>query len=270
MCAARNNLTPDDNEEEEEVIGLYKIDYSRPGLVLIFNNINFNHPDPEYQVKDRNGAKKDQRRVVELFEMLNFEVEPPFVNKKAKETIQILKALGERDYSEVDCLLVFIMSHGEMGTIYSTDCQSLLLEDFFAPFQKCKSLKNKPKLFFIQACRGNEYVEVDHANAARRELHASSVPIVADFLYAYATTDGTLAPRDAEKGTWYIQALCDVIERARSKDFKDILTRVSEIISEREAIAYDEKTKRDIKVRSISKFESCFRKKLFISQPKVI
>ena len=96
------------------------------------------------------------------------------------------------------------------------------------------------------------------------------MPIVADFLYAYATTDGKLAPRDAEEGTWYIQTLCDVIEGAKSRDFIDIITKVNHIISEKVGIAYDKKTERDITLRSISEFKSRFRKKLFISKPKVV
>ena len=107
MCAARNELP-----SEEEDKGLYKIDYSRPGLVFIFYNITFNHPDPqikpEYDLPDRNGAIKDQQRVVDLFEELNFEVEP-FVNITAKETRQILKDMGKRDYTEVDCILFLII-----------------------------------------------------------------------------------------------------------------------------------------------------------------
>ena len=265
MQHAGRNSIPDDDEED-----IYDIEYSQPGLVFIFNNIEFSHP----KLTTRNGAKNDQRRVVELFEELKFKVASPFVNMTADETKQILKDLAKRDYTKVGCVFVFIMSHGEMGTIFTTDCQKIFLEDFFAPFEKCLSLINKPKLFFIQACRGksdhSSYVETDNPNPNSGEVQASSVRILTDSLYAYATTDGTLAPRDAENGTWFIQTLCDVIERDKYKDLTDILTRVNNIISKKEAIGYDQKTKRDFTVKSISEFMSRFRKKLFISNPKVI
>ena len=61
MCAAKNELPFD---EEGEDIELYDIDYSRPRLVFIFNNVNFS------QLKARIGAIKDQERVVKLFKEL--------------------------------------------------------------------------------------------------------------------------------------------------------------------------------------------------------
>ena len=259
MCAAKFNY-PSNAEEQE----LYDIDYSRPGLVYVFNNINFKHPG----FKDRSGAKNDQRRVVDLFKELKFQVKYPFVNMTLDETQETLEDLGTRDYSDVGCLFVFIMSHGEMGAIYSSDCKKILLEDFFTPFERNKSLKHKPKLFFVQSCRGKDenakYVEVDKVEMDRREIEASKVPIVADFLYAYACTDNTLAPRDPANGAWFIQILCDVIEKDKSENFIDILTMVNNKISRKEGELSDRG-----KVVSISKFESQLRKKLFIAKPKV-
>ena len=176
MCAAKNELKP------------YDLDYSCPGLVYIFNNIYFKRPQ---QFRDRAGAKNDQTRLVDLFEKLKFKVKSPFVDMTAEDTHETLKDLGRRDYTDVDCLVVFIMSHGEMGAIYSSDCKKILLEDFFTPFERNKSLKHKPKLFFVQACRGKDenvrYVEVDKIEMDRREIEASKVPILADKMTAEDT-----------------------------------------------------------------------------------
>ena len=135
------------------------------------------------------------------------------------------------------------------------------------------------RLFFVQACRGKSEnarkVEEDDVEADIRDIEddvevdirdieASKVPIEADFLYAYACTDITSAQRNIDDGSWFIQILCDVIEKDKSENFLDILTMVNNKISRKEG----ELTNRR-KVKAISKFESQLRKKLFIAKPKV-
>ena len=85
MCAAKYIHPSDD--DEPYIIEPYDIDYSRPGIVYIFNYINFDNGNV------RRGADKDQMRLMDLFEELKFEVEP-FLDKTAKQTRQKLKDLS--------------------------------------------------------------------------------------------------------------------------------------------------------------------------------
>ena len=52
------------------------------------------------------------------------------------------------------------MSHGDTGYISGTDEEKVHLKDIQAEFEgdKCPKLQGKPKLFFIQACRGSKYI----------------------------------------------------------------------------------------------------------------
>lgn len=63
------------------------------------------------------------------------------------------------DHTGYDCFVAVVMAHGGLGEIIGVDGKALpvhqLTTDFTA--DRCSSLAGKPKLFFIQACRGDEY-----------------------------------------------------------------------------------------------------------------
>ncbi|XP_010779926.1 caspase-2, partial [Notothenia coriiceps] len=62
------------------------------------------------------------------------------------------------DHHSGDSSVVCLLSHGVEGAIYGTDGQLLQLDWVFESFDNahCPLLQNKPKMFFIQACRGEE------------------------------------------------------------------------------------------------------------------
>lgn len=99
------------------------------------------------------------------------------------------------DHSDHDCLLISILSHGQLGWIYAKDtCYKL--EDIWCYFTapRCPTLAGKPKLFFIQACQGDS--SDDDFAPNRTETDSSDnqsgykIPIHADFLIAYSTIPG--------------------------------------------------------------------------------
>ena len=74
------------------------------------------------------------------------------------------------DFYRYGCFMAFIMSHGDEKGIAGRDSTKNsnmvkidTLSSYFAPSQ-CEGLRNKPKVFFVQACRGDQIgalVEVD-------------------------------------------------------------------------------------------------------------
>ena len=60
---------------------------------------------------------------------------------------------------EWNSAVVVLMSHGNTGYIYGTDGEKVNIKDIQEEFdaKKCPKLTGKPKLFFIQACRGSKY-----------------------------------------------------------------------------------------------------------------
>jgi hypothetical protein len=76
----------------------------------------------------------------------------------AKEMVGVLTGVSQHDHSKYNALIVCILSHGNENVVYGIDEESVSVCYLTMFFQssKCKTLENKPKLFFIQACQGQE------------------------------------------------------------------------------------------------------------------
>ena len=101
------------------------------------------------------------------------------------------------------------------------------------------TLFGKPKIFFIQACRGDMEdmgftsgsIELDSADV---HFDSSDLPDTADFLFAYPTSPGFVSWRSHNEGTWYIKALCDLLAQYHNEyDLLSILTMVNAKVAER-------------------------------------
>jgi caspase 8 len=71
---------------------------------------------------------------------------------------QTLISTAISDHKAYDCFVCCILSHGALGTVYGTNGEPVQIKDLTGHFTPTKSptLATKPKLFFIQACQGNE------------------------------------------------------------------------------------------------------------------
>ena len=89
-------------------------------------------------------------------------------NKEMKEAV--LKVL-ERPLSTYHGLIVFIMTHGgERGILFGSDGQHVTVDEMASLFNgsNCPQLVGKPKIFVIQACRGDR----DEHGATRNGGHS--------------------------------------------------------------------------------------------------
>ncbi|XP_010862889.2 caspase-8 isoform X1 [Esox lucius] len=252
---------------------------SKPrGLCLILNNVEFK--DIKH-IDDRNGSNIDagisttMKALARLFSWLGFCV-VMCKDKKKKEMEEVLNIFsklnqfpelqqcgvmewaGERRkfidldgrIQHGDVFICCVLSHGVDRGIYGTDGQVLPTNDLLLPFtpSNCPDLKEKPKLFFIQACRIDpeqnnmrqeeaqqlRQLEIENKKAiaemkarnkslqpdsvgprisSKEVQEASREPLYsidndADFLMAMATVDKRKAYRDPEKGSLFIQSLC--------------------------------------------------------------
>ncbi|XP_076640010.1 caspase-1-like isoform X2 [Colletes latitarsis] len=180
--------TPNSVAPNSEV---YKMNHKRRGLAIIFNHVNFTKMAP------RTGSNKDCANLEDTLTRLGFNVKT-YLDPSIKQISAILKQAAEDDHRDADCLIVAAMSHGESGYLFTSD-DTYLVEMLWDSFtaDKCTTLIGKPKLFFIQACRG---AQLDGGATIMHETDsgaAYSIPSYADIMVAYSTYDGVLRLDDA-------------------------------------------------------------------------
>uniref|UniRef100_A0A3B3C298 Caspase 2, apoptosis-related cysteine peptidase n=1 Tax=Oryzias melastigma TaxID=30732 RepID=A0A3B3C298_ORYME len=245
----------------------YRMNSSPRGLALVISNITFD-PCASSELDPRKGGEVDDEVLRKLFTELDYSV-----NVHRDLTAQDMKMCIENfcrrpDHQNVDSCVVCLLSHGVDGAVYGTDGQLLPLDWVFEAFDNahCPLLQNKPKMFFIQACRGDEMdcgVEqidgpartfsptCEQRDAGREEQgdadgrqRASTgrqrikLPQRSDMICGFASLKGTAAMRNTKKGSWFIQELNTALRlNARDTHLADILVQVNRRIKEREGYA---------------------------------
>ncbi|KAM9377266.1 caspase-3-like [Pholidichthys leucotaenia] len=204
----------------------YKMDYPCIGTCLIINNKNFHR---KTGMGPRKGTDVDAGAVAKTFNNLGYKVR--IHNDQTVERMtRLMTEASQEDHSQCASFVCVLLSHGDEGAIYGTDGFTEL-DDLVKPFKgnHCKSLLGKPKLFFIQACRGSLFDEgalIETDSVA--EHQSEKIPVEADCLYAYSTAPGYYSWRNTENGSWFIQKLCESLDQyGRSLELMQIMTRVN-------------------------------------------
>ena len=212
------------------------MNHSRRGVALIINNIEVSG------FKKREGAKKDDNRLVSTLSKLGFEINMN-TDATAEEMKWLLKeASDSNNHLDVDCFLCVIMSHGkkmsngQLGVLGTDGIPIDVMHEAKNLFSNifCSALRNKPKLFFIDACWGNEKIPLTDPlnpsindtmkkgeNLLARNSDVSSnggvdidlLPAISDFLFSFATLPDYMSLRNNAKGNWFIQALCSALDK---------------------------------------------------------
>nr|CAB3262207.1 uncharacterized protein LOC100178691 [Phallusia mammillata] len=161
----------------------------------------------------------------------------------------IFHTVAKEDHTHNDCFACAILTHGGEGEIlYAKDetYQWKELTQLLTP-DKCPTLKGKPKLFFVQACRGTSLddgvKDVPDGQVVSDCSH--TIPLQADFLLAHSTCPNYYAWRNEANGSTFIQALCKCLNEfiPQGKDLIQILTRVSQKVAhDFESNTLDQKT----------------------------
>ena len=107
------------------------------------------------------------KRTLEYLEF-DFHLCDNFTSEKILEEIQRQALI---DHSQSDCFLCVVMSHGnDKDMFYSSDNKEISFKQLMAPIKSCESLKKKPKMFFFQACRGENKLGYNFAPRPNRNL----------------------------------------------------------------------------------------------------
>eukprot|EP00057_Strongylocentrotus_purpuratus_P022012 XP_011676486.1 PREDICTED: caspase-2-like [Strongylocentrotus purpuratus] len=125
------------------------------GLVLIINNDHF------HEAKDRPGSELDLKNIQHVFRKIGYEpvimtnVSANEIRSFLDESVRRINMEGPICHSSV---VLVLMSHGEKRGIYGTDLEVVTIQEIKSKFsgRQCPALLGKPKIFFIQACRGRK------------------------------------------------------------------------------------------------------------------
>ncbi|XP_078601393.1 caspase-3-like [Branchiostoma floridae x Branchiostoma japonicum] len=219
----------------------YRMKSEPRGLAFILNNKHFD------TMKVRHGSDCDSRNMEHLLKALRFTT---VVHRDltAEEILSELRKFSLLDHSDYDCCAVVLLSHGNAEAIFGTDGKPVSYSAILQPFdgQHCKPLINKPKLFFMEACRGDmtdsgadEFplllpfsYQVTEANRQRNYFVPSNMPNICDIYFAFSTVPGYTSWRNSQRGSWFVQSLIDVFaEHAAREDLCSLMTRVNQKVA---------------------------------------
>ncbi|CAL8267967.1 unnamed protein product [Boreogadus saida] len=202
----------------------YRIDYPSIGTCVIINNKNFHKSTGQ---KPREGTNVDADAVERTFRGLGYKIRRED-DRTVGEMEELLHTVSQEDHRGSASFVCVLLSHGGEGTFYGTDA-STELKKLTGMFRgdRCKTLVAKPKLFFIQACHVTRLEDGIQTDSSCDESW-DRIPVEADFLYAHSTAPGNLSWRNEGKGSWFIQALCEMLkEHSNQLELMKIMTRVN-------------------------------------------
>ncbi|KAJ6658696.1 hypothetical protein lerEdw1_019856, partial [Lerista edwardsae] len=133
------------------------------------------------RLSPRPGAEREARRLCRTLSDCNYEVQL-CSDLTAKEIEDVYERECDADHG--DYFVSILSSHGEEGVIFDCEGQPVPLTQIFQAVSppRCHKLAGKPKIFFIQACRGEQidrgvWVETDSAEPQADSFsHYLSIP----------------------------------------------------------------------------------------------
>ncbi|XP_035892137.1 caspase-like [Anopheles stephensi] len=187
--------------------------------------------------QDRPGSEKDLAAVVDVFKGLKFKLRM-CVDKTIQQLRTLLSTVASEDHKDSDCLLLVAMGHGSKDKL-RIQGREIYIEDLWIDFigSNCPSLIGKPKLVFIQCCRGTDHdtgARVVQTDATLNVAEAVNVcvPMHADLLVMYSSVENHVSYRSEEEGSWFIKYLCQVLRsNIAETDLLSLLTHVSYLVA---------------------------------------
>lgn len=230
---------------------------SKPHGIAILINIDVF--DPSWPNLDqRIGSKKDIENLQRLFDNLGYIIKIPTQLSRVDILSELRNVAMKIDHSTYDSLVVSLMSHGEDDYIFCSDGQKLAINDVRAIFsnENCTALAGKPKLFFVQACRGKqrdrgmvcqdspdanstdepsvkgEVSIKEEKGTLKFDLLKETFATASDVLLAFSSVSGHASFRNTANGSRFIRTLVEVFrEYAGKEDLLSMLTIVNNEVS---------------------------------------
>ena len=243
----------------------YNMDHAKRGIALIINISKYDEPNP-FELEKREWSIKDVENLTKTLGYLEFDVKLVENENLTKSKIEeCLKQIATKiDHKDFDCFLCVVMSHGNEDNIVTRDNKLISFEEMMAPIKSCPSLFDKPKMFFFQACRGQNKMESRASSASSTKsfkaaqmndiAHSSSsnsksitgkknpakFENESDLLIYYSTLPNHLSwSVDKNEGTIFIKSFCDAFNDAyknlpNNLSLAQMITKINESVSEKQ------------------------------------
>jgi caspase 7 len=243
------------------LIDKYDMNNEKRGNALIINikkYVNDAHTEREWSIRD-------VQNLTNTLTNLDFDIK--VCQNLTKEQLEsVMQEQATLNHRNSDCFLCVIMSHGNQEKIVASDNKEISFEQIMAPIKTCDSLVNKPKLFFIQACRGEN--DAEFASSKQRSSSAQSISSnrggdthnnmsdhginttpndssqnnskpqttkienESDILVYYSTLPNHLSfSKEISEGTIFIKSLCDVFDTYAYKNLPHNNLPLSQMIT---------------------------------------
>ena len=209
--------------------GIYPMTYQANNRALLINNVDFSDGN-----KRRDGSEMDELAMTPLLnEKLGCHVQHE-TNLSKNELYRAIAAFADRpEHAAADVAVLAVMTHGVNEGLMGADGKVLPFHSVIDCFsdEKAPNLAGKPKWLIFQACRTTSE-ETEHAPVGPGGQKHSDAR-VADLFITYTTLPGRDALRHPVEGTWYVQALQDVLNlpQAHELSLEDIHKKVQETMS---------------------------------------
>ena len=220
--------------QQDHPASVYPMKSLPRGLAVVIGNQNFrpNPQRPQLVLNNRNGSEADVLNFENIFSVLKYDV----LTRKdltANDINSLFDQIAATDHSSYDSFVLCITSHGESNSyVFGSDSVSIDLYMLLKKIQACKTLLNKPKMFFIQACRLPSEDMVSRDSGGRIDLPRNSE---ADVYIAWATSRDQPAYRSPSDGSWFVCALNHVFaSQAGQHDLVTMMYEVTNVVSSAE------------------------------------
>ncbi|KAK2087539.1 Caspase-14 [Saguinus oedipus] len=155
--------------------------------------------------KAREGSEEDLDALEHMFQQLRFKStmkRDPTAQQFQEELEKFQQAIDSWE-EPVSCAFVVLMAHGREGLLKGEDGEMVKLENLFEALnnKNCQALRAKPKVYIIQACRGEqrdsgEIVGGDEIVMVTKDS-PQTIPTYTDALHVYSTVEG-MSPQLAQ------------------------------------------------------------------------
>ena len=205
-------ITPKQYSQEYHNMGYYKMTSAMHGAAFIIETFTNSMRHVE-----GSGTDRDEHNLVQTVGFLGYrpiifrnltstEIEHVFKNLD-----KFLKDSDNRAEKKVahDSFICCILSHGNRGVVFGSDSEPVKIEDIERQAGRSETLRNKPKIFFIQASQGHQ-----HATKPVNPItwsYEEPVLGMADIYTCMSSAPGKESYRYSTRGSWFVIEICKIL-----------------------------------------------------------